>query len=321
VLATNPIQPKLLSAASIGATYSFHNDFVLKFVSLHKTHFKSMHLYTINTGFFKLDGGAMFGVVPKSMWQKLNPADENNMCNWAMRCMLIEDGNRLILIDNGIGQKQSEKFFGYYYLNGDDTLDKSLKNLGFHRDDITDVVLTHLHFDHCGGSIEWNADRTKYQTAFKNATYWSNEEHWQHALNSNPREKASFLTENIVPIQESGQLKFVQQGNEVMDTIFMRKVYGHTEAMMLPQINYKGQTIVFCADLIPSLGHLPVNYVMAYDIKPLESMRDRQTFLDDALKNNYILFFEHDPVNECCTVLKNERGGFIADKKFKLSEL
>jgi glyoxylase-like metal-dependent hydrolase (beta-lactamase superfamily II) len=280
-----------------------------------------MHLYTIDTGFFKLDGGAMFGVVPKSIWQKLNPADENNMCNWAMRCLLIEDGNRLILIDNGIGNKQSDKFFGFYYLNGDATLDLSLAKLGFHRDDITDVVLSHLHFDHCGGSVIWNSDRTKYQTAFKNAKYWSNEEHWQHALDSNPREKASFLTENIIPIQESGQLLFVEKGNEVADFMTLPKVYGHTEAMMLPHINYKGKTIVFCADLIPSIAHLPVNYVMAYDIKPLESMRDRQLFLEQAIKNDFILFFEHDPINECCTVTKNERGQFVPDRIFKLADL
>jgi glyoxylase-like metal-dependent hydrolase (beta-lactamase superfamily II) len=280
-----------------------------------------MHLYTIDTGFFKLDGGAMFGVVPKSIWQKLNPADENNMCNWAMRCLLIEDGNRLILIDNGIGNKQSDKFFGFYCLNGDATLDLSLAKLGFHRDDITDVVLSHLHFDHCGGSVIWNSDRTKYQTAFKNAKYWSNEEHWQHALDSNPREKASFLTENIMPIQESGQLFFVENGSEVADFMTLPKVYGHTEAMMLPHINYKGQTIVFCADLIPSLGHLPVNYVMAYDIKPLESMRDRQSFLEQAIKNDFILFFEHDPINECCSVTKNERGQFVPERIFKLADL
>jgi glyoxylase-like metal-dependent hydrolase (beta-lactamase superfamily II) len=280
-----------------------------------------MHLYTIDTGFFKLDGGAMFGVVPKTIWNKLNPADEKNLCNWAMRCLLIEDGNQLILIDNGIGNKQSEKFFGYYDLNGTASLDSSLSQLGFHRDDITDVVLSHLHFDHCGGSIEWNNDRTKYQTAFKNATYWSNEEHWQHALYSNPREKASFLTENIRPIQESGQLKFVEIGNEVAEFMKLPKVYGHTEAMMLPHIQYKGNTVVFCADLIPSIGHLPVNYVMAYDIKPLESMRDRQSFLEQAVSNNFILFFEHDPVNECCTVTKNEKGQFVPNRIFKLADL
>lgn len=280
-----------------------------------------MHLYTINTGFFKLDGGAMFGVVPKVIWDQLNPADENNLCNWAMRCLLIEDGNRLILVDNGIGNKQSQKFFSYYYLNGDDTLDKSLAALGFHRDDITDMFLTHLHFDHCGGSIEWNEDKTKYRPAFKNATYWSNAIHWEHALNSNPREKPSFLTENIVPIEESGQLRFVEKADDVAPFINVRKVFGHTEAMMLPQIQYKGRTIVFCADLIPSLDHLPVNYVMAYDIKPLESMRDRQAFLDEAVANNYILFFEHDPVNECCTVKKNERGVFVEDEVFKLETI
>jgi glyoxylase-like metal-dependent hydrolase (beta-lactamase superfamily II) len=280
-----------------------------------------MHLYTINTGFFKLDGGAMFGVVPKSIWKNLNPADDNNMCNWAMRCLLVEDGNRLILVDNGIGDKQSAKFFGFYYLNGDDTLQKSLNTLGFSKDDITDVVLTHLHFDHCGGSIEWNNDRTGYKTAFKNAAYWSNKEHWQHALNSNPREKASFLTENIVPIQESGQLKFAENTHDIASFMNLRTVYGHTEAMMLPQISYKGRTVVFCADLIPSLGHLPVNYVMSYDIKPLESMRDRQSFLEEAVANNYILFFEHDPQNECCTVTKNERGQFVPEKIFKLSDL
>jgi glyoxylase-like metal-dependent hydrolase (beta-lactamase superfamily II) len=280
-----------------------------------------MHLYTINTGFFKLDGGAMFGVVPKSIWKNLNPADENNMCNWAMRCLLVEDGNRLILIDNGIGDKQSDKFFGYYYLNGDDSLDKSLNQLGFSKDDITDVVLSHLHFDHCGGSIIWNENKTAYRTAFKNASYWSNEEHFNHALNSNPREKASFLTENIVPIKESGQLKFVSQANDVADFMSMRTVYGHTEAMMLPQISIKGRTVVFCADLIPSMGHLPVHYVMAYDIKPLECMRDKQLFLEEAVANQYILFFEHDPVNECCTVKKNDRGQVVVDQVFKLSDL
>jgi glyoxylase-like metal-dependent hydrolase (beta-lactamase superfamily II) len=234
---------------------------------------------------------------------------------------LIEDGDRLILIDNGIGDKQSDKFFSFYHLNGNDTLDQSLQALGYHRDDITDVVLSHLHFDHCGGSIEWNNDRTKYQTAFKNAHYWSNETHWAHALNSNPREKASFLNENIVPIQESGQLKFIKDHYDVHPEVFMRHVSGHTEAMMLPQIPYKGKTIVFCADLIPSLSHLPVNYVMAYDIKPLESMRDRQLFLVEAVEKDYVLFFEHDPKQECCTVTRNEKGVFVPKDIFPLSAL
>jgi glyoxylase-like metal-dependent hydrolase (beta-lactamase superfamily II) len=280
-----------------------------------------MHLYTIETGNFKLDGGAMFGVVPKSIWQNINPSDANNMCSWAMRCLLIEDGNRLILIDNGIGTKQSEKFYGFYYLHGDATLEKSLNKLGFGKDDITDVVLTHLHFDHCGGSIEWNNDRTKYKTAFKNATYWSNAEHWEHAINPNPREKPSFLKENILPIQESGQLKLVTNQNDIADFITLRTVYGHTEAMMLPQIKYKGETIVFCADLIPSIGHLPINYVMAYDIKPLESMRDKQNFMKEALDNNYILFFEHDNKNECCTITQNEKGQYVSKDIFTLESI
>ena len=280
-----------------------------------------MHLYTIDTGKFKLDGGAMFGVVPKSIWQKLNPADDNNLCSWAMRCLLIEDGNKLILIDNGIGNKQSDKFFGYYYLHGNASLDNSLNALGYSKEDITDMVLTHLHFDHCGGSIEWNNDRTKYQTAFKNATYWSNAEHWQHAENSNVREKPSFITENIIPIQESGQLKYVTHPTDIADFITMRTVYGHTEAMMLPQINYKGRTIVFCADLIPSLGHLPVNYVMGYDIKPLESMNDKLRFLQEAILNHYILFFEHDPIIECCTIKQNEKGQYVPNEIFTLAEV
>ena len=280
-----------------------------------------MHLYTIETGNFKLDGGAMFGVVPKTIWQNINPADHNNMCSWAMRCLLIEDGKRLILIDNGIGNKQSEKFYGFYYLHGDSTIENSLNKLGFSKDDITDVILTHLHFDHCGGSIEWNNDRTKYKTAFRNATYWSNAEHWAHAINPNPREKPSFLTENIIPIQESGQLKLVSHPNEIADFIHLRNVYGHTEAMMLPHIKYKGETIVFCADLIPSIGHLPVNYVMAYDIKPLDSMRDKQIFMKEALDNNFILFFEHDNKNECCTIAQNEKGQYISKDIFKIESI
>ncbi|MBK9412801.1 MAG: MBL fold metallo-hydrolase [Bacteroidetes bacterium] len=267
-----------------------------------------MNLFTINTGFFKLDGGAMFGVVPKSMWKKINPPDENNMCNWAMRCLLVEDGDRLILIDNGIGNKQDDKFFGYYFLNGDDTLSKSLTTLGFHEDDITDMFLTHLHFDHCGGSIKWNSAKDKLEPAFKNATYWSNEKHWEWATKPNPREKASFLKENILPIQESGQLKFINDGDKLTDNFKVRTVSGHTESMMLPIIDYKGKKIAYCADLIPSAGHTPVPYVMAYDTRPLLSLQEKTDFLNDAVKENYVLFFEHDPVNECGIMEMTERG-------------
>ncbi len=299
-----------------------------------------MNLYSINTGFFKLDGGAMFGVVPKSMWQKLNVTDENNLCNWALRCLLIEDGNKLILVDNGIGNKQDAKFFSHYYLNGDDSLEKSLAAHGFSKDEITDVVLTHLHFDHCGGSIEKVDD--KLQTAFKNATYWSNALHWQWATQPNDREKASFLKENILPIQESGQLQFVEGVNianhaaasissiatnplqtissNILPTISYKIVNGHTDAMMLPQIKYKDQTIVYMADLLPSAAHLPIPYVMAYDMFPLTTLNEKKSFLKEAVENNYILFFEHDASHECCTLQQTEKG--VRPKDFiKISEL
>ncbi len=267
-----------------------------------------MKLYAINAGHFKLDGGAMFGVVPKSMWNKLNPADENNMCNWAMRCLLVEDEGRLILIDNGMGNKQSEKFFGYYYLNGGDTLEKSLAKYGFAKEDITDVFLTHLHFDHCGGSIEKVND--KLVPAFKNATYWSNESHWKWATEPNDREKASFLKENILPIQESGKLKFIEtkEGIEFTKNIKLRFVKGHTESMMLPEIKYKDKTIVYMADLLPSVAHIPVPYVMAYDTRPLETLVEKKSFLNEALEKDFILFFEHDREIECCTLHLTEKG-------------
>lgn len=284
-----------------------------------------MKLYSINTGYFKLDGGAMFGVVPKSMWNKINPADENNLCSWALRCLLIEDGDRLILIDNGNGDKQDAKFFSHYYLHGDDTLDKSLAKYGFNRNDITDAFLTHLHFDHCGGSISREGD--KLVPTFKNATYWSNKEHWDWAVNPNEREKASFLKENILPIEESGRLQFVDVSGGVngklgetsfAETISIRFVHGHTAAMMLPQIKYKGRTIVFMADLLPSQGHIPLPYVMAYDMFPLTTLNEKKSFLKEALEGDYILFFEHDPVHECCTLQQTERG--IRPKDFfKLS--
>lgn len=279
-----------------------------------------MNLYTINTGYFKLDGGAMFGVVPKTIWQKLNPPDENNLCSWAMRCLLIEDGKKLILVDNGIGDKQDAKFMGHYYLHGDDTLNKSLAKHGFHHDDITDVILTHLHFDHCGGSIK--RDGEKLVPVFKNAIYWSNQQHWEWAVNPNEREKASFLKENILPIKESGQLKMVSMesiaGNRelivksresgIIDELSFRFVNGHTESMMLPQISYKENTIVFMADLLPSYGHIPIPYVMAYDMFPLTTLNEKKSFLKEAADNNYILFFEHDPKHECCNLQYTEKG-------------
>lgn len=266
-----------------------------------------MKLYTINTGYFKLDGGAMFGVVPKTIWHKLNPPDANNLCTWAMRCLLVEDGNQLILIDCGLGNKQSEKFFSYYEPHGDDTLDKSLNALGFTADDVTDVILSHLHFDHCGGAIKREGDLLI--PAFKNATYWSNESHWQWATKPNAREKASFLSENILPIQHSGQLKFTVSGSTaVHQQITLYTANGHTEGMFIPHINCKGQTIVYCADLIPSMAHLPLPYVMAYDTRPLLTLDEKQKLLLQALPQNYILFFEHDRVNECCSLQQTERG-------------
>lgn len=279
-----------------------------------------MKLHTINTGLFKLDGGAMFGVVPKSIWNKLNPADDNNMCSWAMRCMLVEDGNRLVLIDNGIGNKQDAKFFSHYHLHGDDTLDKSLAALGYHRNDITDVFLTHLHFDHCGGSIEREGD--KLVPAFKNAHYWSNEAHWKWATEPNDREKASFLRDNILPIQQSGQLKFIEQqdGVSFTDHIRVRFAYGHTDAMMLPEIRYNGHTIVYMADLLPSTGHIPLPYVMAYDMFPLTTLEEKKRFLMEANERNYVLYFEHDPNVECCTLQSTEKG-IRVHETFPLSNL
>jgi glyoxylase-like metal-dependent hydrolase (beta-lactamase superfamily II) len=280
-----------------------------------------MKLYTINTGYFKLDGGAMFGVVPKSIWNKLNPADENNLCTWAMRCLLIEDGSRLILVDTGIGNKQDAKFFGHYYLHGEDTLDRSLARYGFHRNDITDVLLTHLHFDHVGGAIV--IEKNKMAPAFRNATDWSNEQHWQWATKPNDREKASFLKENIQPIQDSGRLKFIEVKEDISfsDHVTIRFVNGHTHAMMLPQINnYKGRTLVYMADLLPSAGHIPIPYVMAYDMFPLTTLQEKKAFLQEALQNNFILFFEHDPLYECCTLQMTERG-IRMKETFKLDEI
>ena len=272
-----------------------------------------MKLYPIETGNFKLDGGAMFGVVPKTIWNKTNPADENNLIDIAARCLLIEDNNRLILIDTGMGNKQSEKFFGYYSLWGTHSMDKSLAKYGFHRDDITDVFMTHLHFDHCGGSVQWNKEKTGYEPAFKNAKFWSNENHWEWATKPNPREKASFLSENILPMQESGQLNFIQrpegdflEKSELGFGIFFTD--GHTEKQMIPHIQYKDKTIVFCADLLATAGHIPIPYVMGYDTRPLLTMPEKEKFMNAAADNNFYLFLEHDAHNEIITVQKTEKG-------------
>lgn len=284
-----------------------------------------MKLYTVEAGNFKLDGGAMFGVVPKSLWSKTNPADANNMIDIAARCLLIEDGNRLILIDNGMGDKQSEKFFGYYFPWGEHNLDDSLKNLGFNRDDITDVFLTHLHFDHCGGSIQWNKDRTGYEPAFKNAKFWSNENHWQWATNPNAREKTSFLKENLLPMQESGQLHFVQRSGEAFQSqselnfgVFFAD--GHTEKQMVPTINYKGKTLCYMADLIPTAGHVPLAFVMGYDTRPLITFEEKALFLNKAADEGYYLMLEHDAHQEIITVEHTERGVRLKDR-FSLNEI
>ncbi|HFS67401.1 MAG TPA: MBL fold metallo-hydrolase, partial [Flavobacteriia bacterium] len=272
-----------------------------------------MKIYPIETGNFKLDGGAMFGVVPKSIWQRTNPADSNNLIEMSMRCMLIEDGERLILIDTGLGNKQSDKFFGYYHLYGNFTLDKSLKEIGFHRDDITDVFLTHLHFDHSGGAIQWNKDRTFYEPAFKNAKFWTNKNHWKWATEPNAREKASFLKENINPIESSSQLNYVQLSNnriiensELGFDIFLAD--GHTEKQMLPILKYQRKTLVFMADLLPTVGHIPLPYVMGYDTRPLLTLDEKKLFLDQAINEEYYLFLEHDAHHELCTVKQTEKG-------------
>ena len=272
-----------------------------------------MKLSVINTGYFKLDGGAMFGVVPKKLWIKTNEADANNLCTWAMRSLLIEDGNKLILIDTGIGNKQTDKFFSHYHLHGEDTLENSLMNSGYSLDDVTDVVLTHLHFDHCGGAVKWkNSDREILEPVFNNATYWSNKNHWEWATKPNPREKASFLGNNIAPIEQSGQLKFIERNNQLTKNVFENiDIFfadGHTESQMIPIINYNGQKIAFMADLLPSTGHIPLPYVMGYDTRPLKTLEEKSIFLKLACENNYLLYLQHDSKNETCKLQSTEKG-------------
>ncbi len=279
-----------------------------------------MKLYSIETGNLKLDGGAMFGVVPKSMWSKKYPVDENNLINLAMRCLLVVDGDRKVLIDNGIGDKQDEKFLKHFYLNGEETLESSLAELGLSKDDITDMVLTHLHFDHTGGSIEWNEDKTKLIPAFKNAKYWVSKAQWEWATKPNKREKASFLGENIQPMEESGQLNIIEKEGELFPNFNVKLFNGHTDGQVIPHIKYNGRTVVFMADLLPSTAHIPIPWVMAYDTRPLLTLKEKEKFYEEAIDNDYVLFFEHDILNECCTLQQTPKGPRL-NETFKLSDL
>ncbi|MCK4569048.1 MAG: MBL fold metallo-hydrolase [Bacteroidales bacterium] len=279
-----------------------------------------MNLFPIETGNLKLDGGAMFGVVPKMLWQKQYPADEKNLCNWAMRCLLIEDENRLILIDNGIGDKQDHDFLKHYYLNGDDTIESSLAKFGYKPADVTDMVLTHLHFDHCGGSIKYNDDNTAYELSFPNATYWVSKQQYEWATNPNHRESASFLKENIFPIKESGHLKLIEEEGDILPNISVRIFNGHTEGQIIPLINYHGRTVAFMADLLPASTHIPMPWIMAYDTRPLVTLDDKTRFYKEAVPGDYVLFFEHDLYNECCTLQETDKGVRVKET-FKLVTL
>ncbi len=280
-----------------------------------------MNIYTVNAGYFKLDGGAMHGVVPKVMWQKVNPADDNNLCTWAMRCLLIEHGDRKILVDNGMGTKQDEKFFSHFHPHGEDTIEKSIAQHGYKPEDITDVFLTHLHFDHCGGSVKREGDQLL--PAFPNAKYYTNKAHWDWAITPNPREKASFLKENIVPLQEAGVLEFIDvaDGEEWIEGTRIHYCNGHTEQMMLLQMEYKGRQLLFCADLLPSVAHISLPWVMGYDMRPLDTLAEKDKMLTKAVDENWVLVFEHDPKNECATLHRDERGRIRMKETFKLSDL
>ncbi|MCX6271875.1 MAG: MBL fold metallo-hydrolase [Bacteroidetes bacterium] len=278
-----------------------------------------MQLFSIDTGNLRLDGGAMFGVIPKALWNNLYPADESNLINLSMRCLLIVLGDRKILIDNGIGNKQSQKFFSFYSLNGEATLAGSLQKAGYACEDITDVILTHLHFDHCGGGIKRTEDGNGWETTFKNATYWTGKDQWEWATHPNNREKASFLTENIIPIRDSGQLSLIENNRTLFAGVSVRLFNGHTEGQLIPFIDYQEKTIVYCGDLIPTSAHIPVPYIMGYDIRPLISMKEKEDFLKEAVDKGYVLFFEHDVNHECSFVGLTERG-YRNTKTFRLSE-
>lgn len=277
----------------------------------------SVKLSIIETGKFKLDGGAMFGVVPKSIWSGINPPDSNNMCTWSMRCLLVEDGDKLILIDTGIGDKQSEKFFSYYFLSGDNSIVNAVQKAGYRIEEVTDVVLTHLHFDHVGGAVIYDKAKEFYKPTFPNARYHTHTKHWEHANNPNPREKASFLKENVTSLESSGQLVFSDELSIISKHVTLNVVSGHTESMFIPKIQMLDDILYFCADLIPSQGHMKVNYVMAYDIEPLKSMQERASFLEKAHQENARLFFEHDPDIAAVSVKKNNRNQVVIDEEFR----
>ncbi|OYU68070.1 MAG: MBL fold metallo-hydrolase [Cytophagaceae bacterium BCCC1] len=279
-----------------------------------------MKISIIDAGNFKLDGGAMFGVVPKTIWQKMVPADENNLCSWKMRCLLVEDKDRLVLIDTGMGDKQAQKWQNFYFRHGDGDLIKSIRDAGYHENEVTDVLLSHLHFDHCGGAVCWNSSKDAYRLTFPNAKYWTHSLHWESAMKPNPREKATFLTENLQTVIESGQLNFIEQiQNPLGDKFEFIYADGHTEKMIMPIINYTDQKIIFAADTIPSFAHIHVPYCMSYDVRPLQTMHEKSLILDRIVKENILLLFDHDVVNEVAEIEITDRG-FKAKNLGKLNE-
>lgn len=277
-----------------------------------------MKIFPIETGHFKLDGGAMFGVVPKSLWSKQYPADQNNMIDMVMRCLLVVNGDKVILFNNGIGDKQSEKFFSHFYLSGNESLLSSLASVGYKPEDVTDMFLTHLHFDHCGGSVIYNNDSSNYELMFPNAQYYISESQWNWALNSNKRESASFLIENIKPIEQSGHLRLFRRGDVLFSDIEIRMFNGHTEGQAIPFINYKNKTLVFCSDVLPTKAHVPLPWVMSYDTRPLITLDEKEALLKEAAANKYILFMEHDAYNECFVLEETEKG-IKAGESFSLN--